>query len=1138
MISTAEHLPDHLLSEISVSEGFKMRTSTCFLIVSCGLSAVVGLVSETNGQDAAGGEAIRNLRGIDLVVLVDVSSSMGRPSGGNPASDPERIRWDAVKLVLDLLGPADRILVQRFNESCPAGFSSFDTVKERDEYRDTLIKHWFKGREIGFSEEFLQLTERNRHAIADNIGAFNRNDDNLAQGKRYLDYGGTRIVGSLMSVAGQIEQSSAVRTPHVILLTDGLDTDYGEGKFHDAELIAALEAFTRKDAVGNGRIPVHIVGLNLQSEGPGNSRLARELLTGIAHLSGGNFFEVQDVKELTRHFVTLIRQIKGYWIDEFRYVPAEDGAGKTAVSLVINGVVDLGILSYDELANSGNAKHCIQPPLQELELEWVSDEPSPFLKPDVRSGKDNSLYRYLYFGPELLDENRLSSSPFKDLESLGRLNLTMRGNDSEQRLVLLKGIADLFRLLSPEAGATYYRDQTVDIRVEMAPSSHFAPGQFEVTAKFSSVGTGNQQAVGDMVSIPLMPFSDGTDRGFEGSLHLAQLSRLPDLEAEYHAYQVAVSIQGRGAPEIKDHALSGNHRDLPPRVFTVRNYLEIKRLHDIELSNAHKSAEINVETAWEVAEDIELNFILTPPAPPESGDIALPAPKLLVSPNDGRLILKHDKATKLGKATIRVAVDNDESPKHGVVYSPGRILLTHPAGMRMNSPLDLTSRIKLQFDLGRVAFVPESLAQLQAGQSETLSEAIRVQLQPATQPGFDNQTVDLALKQLPTDGTQVRNGTLQNGSESAAEAGNPDRPATFRTDELWLAPKGADMAPAQRSPTLSGIKLGEEFHVHLHPRGEKKAGKYQFRLEATGEKLLPVQIDFDVAVNAPDIELALPAGNNSAESSSTDDLSTMTLYAAPGESPRGVFVAWLSESAIESTSYPVYVKESFVGETVTFQSDTDTVSGHFEVTCPHIDAPVSLLAGKDNAKLLPFIVRVPKGTPYGRYSAELELTGAGVNSRKVTLNVVVNEFAFDIAASDEKTGEAIWRPCNEEEVIQLADLPMTQFLRLRTKLDVPIENPDEVQIQLAGPFQDEAFDPLTLPKLTRVLSSDPKSIWLKIEFNAEPNFNSRGDPYTIAVVADGRQLHVPDARFSFSVRYLLVDRILNSDPVTGRGMNE
>ena len=413
-----------------------------------------------------------------------------------------------------------------------------------------------------------------------------------------------------------------------------------------------------------------------------------------------------------------------------------------------------------------------------------------------------------------------------------------------------------------------------------------------------------------------------------------------------------------------------------------------------------------------------------------------------------------------------------------------------------------------------------------------------MQLTPANQLGFDHQTVDVTLKQLSADGTQVRGGTLQTGSESAAEAENSDLPTTFGADELWLASKGADTAADQRSPTLSGIKLGEEFHVHLHPRGEKKAGKYHLRLEANGEKLAPVQIDFDVAVNAPDIELALPAGNIPADSPSPDSISTMTLYAAPGESPRGVFSAWLSASAIESTSYPVYVKESFVGETVTFQSDTDTVSGHFEVTCPHIDAPASLLAGKDNAKLLPFIVRVPKGTPYARYSAELELTGAGVNSRKVTLNVVVNEFAFDIAGSDEKTGEAIWRPCNEEEVIQLADLPMTQFLRLRTKLDDPIENPDQVQIQLAGPFQDEAFDPLTLPKLTRVLSSDPKSIWLKIEFNAEPNFNSRGDPYTIAVVADGRQLNVPDARFSFSVRFLLVDRILNSDPVTGRGTKE
>ena len=37
-----------------------------------------------------------------------------------PASDPERLRWDAVKLVLDLLTKDDRILVLPFNETCPA----------------------------------------------------------------------------------------------------------------------------------------------------------------------------------------------------------------------------------------------------------------------------------------------------------------------------------------------------------------------------------------------------------------------------------------------------------------------------------------------------------------------------------------------------------------------------------------------------------------------------------------------------------------------------------------------------------------------------------------------------------------------------------------------------------------------------------------------------------------------------------------------------------------------------------------------------------------------------------------------------------------------------------------------------------
>ena len=1085
-----------------------MRYTTCALAFSCLLAATACFGPATVAQEVTDDAAVRDLRGIDLVVLVDVSGSMGRQSNGNPASDPERIRWDAVKLLLDLFGPADRIMIQRFNESCPAGFEGIPE-KDRKAYKKALEDNWFPNRDIGFPGVLQQLTDTNRPAIAASIDEFNRTDDNLSTGERYLDYGGTKIVGALMSAAVRIKNASAVRTPQVVLLTDGLDDDYRDGRFRDGELETALAEF--KD----GRIPVHIVGLNLQSMGQDQSRLARDLLTNISHLSGGHFFEVENSERLTEEFVNLIRQIKGYWVDEIEYLPARDGTSKLATSLVINGVIDLGILSYEKPANPVNRKDSIRPPRKVLESIWVSSEPNPLKKSAPRTGKNNTLYRYSYFGPELDVSKGLGPSPFKDLQSLGRLELNMQGDeaeDSAQRLLLLKGTAELFLLQNPKAGATYYRNETLQIQLKMLPSAHFAPGQFEAKARFRPVGTRDFDDISKIVTVDLAPFSTAIGRGFQASLPLSALSRLSPADVERNAYEVTVSMRGRGAPEIADHTLSGNHLELPPRVFTVTNYLSIKPLEDVVLSNTTDKVEISVETGFEVEEDITLNFKLTPPKP---NDPALAEPKLLVSPNEGSLILKR------GKGKIQVELDKDALPARGVIYQPGAIILSHPEDMRMNSAEELTALVRLNLDLGRVGFDPQNLTELLAGQEGTKSVPIKMRLIPADQAGFSDQTVNLTLRQLPTDAPKRAGSTPQSDSESTAEDEAVDSKTTFAAEELWLAQTDDDLPADQRSQSLTDIKIGRAFHIHLHAQGEKTQGKYPFVLTVTGDQLAPAELRFEVSVNAPNIEL---------ESAPPDVMGSMTLYAAPGESVSGVFRGWLSSSALEGRSYPVHVRQSFVGQKVLFKSAAGD-EAHFEVGCPHEDEPVLLSAGKDHAKLLPFEVVVPEGTTYGRYSAELELTGRGVNPRTVILNVVVNEFVFEINSRD-ATGKPIWQVCNDGDLIQLADLGTTRWLRLRTQMNDSIDNPDRVTVQLAGPFKDEAGDVIRLPKHSTELSADKQSIWMKVDFQGEPNFNSRGEPYTIAVVADGSQLHVANASFTFRVRFLVVDNILNTADVS------
>ena len=63
---------------------------------------------------------------IDLVFLVDVSRSMFE----DPGNDPERIRWDAVLLSMDLLTSEDKVLIIPFNEDSPPNTCGTTTSNE------------------------------------------------------------------------------------------------------------------------------------------------------------------------------------------------------------------------------------------------------------------------------------------------------------------------------------------------------------------------------------------------------------------------------------------------------------------------------------------------------------------------------------------------------------------------------------------------------------------------------------------------------------------------------------------------------------------------------------------------------------------------------------------------------------------------------------------------------------------------------------------------------------------------------------------------------------------------------------------------------------------------------------------------
>jgi hypothetical protein len=105
---------------------------------------------------------------------------------------------------------------------------------------------------------------------------------------------------------------------------------------------------------------------------------------------------------------------------------------------------------------------------------------------------------------------------------------------------------------------------------------------------------------------------------------------------------------------------------------------------------------------------------------------------------------------------------------------------------------------------------------------------------------------------------------------------------------------------------------------------------------------------------------------------------------------------------------------------------------------------------------------------------------------------------------------------------------MMQWLRVRTGLGEPFKNEDQISVLRVGPFKDDGGDIQRLPILEKKLLEDRRGILLKIAFPAVSNFNRQGDPYTIGIVTTATELHVPEKRFEFRVRYLRARDIIRS----------
>lgn len=1073
------------------------------------------------GDDAAS-------EGIDFVLLVDVSRSMiqsnnevSKTNNKKDGSDYDRIRWDAAKLLLDLLGPGDRLMVCRFNHGCPPILNKGEEMQDDEtlvEYFKKNPKDFMDAWRSDFKKEFQQLP-KDREGLAVDINKFNRTDDDIVS-VGYLDAGGTRIVGALSSVATRLKTAvdanpdlSTRRPVHVIVLTDGLDQDYGpemKNYADDSVLRKAMASYTGdpQAAIRPGvRIPVHCIGLNLAGEGEEKAKQARHLLGRISHMSGGTYQEIGDNGGLMTFFLCLTKNLRRHWIEEIK-----DPQERIHHTLVTNGLAELGILSFRETGKKSR-KYALEPTKAEPKLEWVGLEKRPESDP-VRMGKGGTLYRYYYFGRTVNSVGDLESSPFSKFAGPVTLNIEVP-RESDQRLVLLKGTVEpLFELVTPKVDSHYRRYQKLAIQVAMLSTEHFVPENFELNAIVRPLGAKSRgdanggRAGVSCAALTSTAFEQGDDeiRGirlrpeklengkivFSGELPLSSLPRTAEL-TDY--YEVTVTARGLGGR----HALSNMQQELPPRIFTVENSLQLEAVDAIELSTDPggdvREFEIQAATGGDGKPlkfgDIPLKLEFRTPQSKKNGT-SLDGKHFEIKTPQGpppQLVLKD------GRATIRVSLT--QVPERGLQYLPGEFVVTHADGVRMD-PLRIP--LKLRLDLAKVQFksVP---AEIVAKSELVSSDPITVVLDPKGVVRGSDKDVTVTLKFLgPVDKTK------------------PD-PSVFDETELWLEKSGGKVDPKQ--PRTIQVKVGgptaESFRIHLNPRGAKTPMKYRCRLEVDGDWIDAATHDFELNKDAAGIEV---------------DPATISVAIGRGLSRRLSVKAWLNGGLRDEHADDVHVAGIQSGQSVFFtRKGTENKGDHFQIFCRDAALPVKLAVVPTE---LDFEITVPEDAPYGRYSHELTLVGTNVTSRKIPIVVVVNGLEFDVLGKGQgmpANSPELWQPVSTKPLIQLLNTRMKQTLRLRTGLGEPLEK-DEIEVRVVGLFQDANGDPVQgrvgLSEFR--FDDDRKTAQIDIEFPKTANRNEQGLPYKLHLVANAKpgtggaktseKWFVKDATFEFQIRYL------------------
>jgi hypothetical protein len=496
--------------------------------------------------------------GIDLIFLVDVSRSMFE----GPGNDPQRIRWDAVLLSMDLLTSEDRVLIVPFNDKTPAEHEDHPNVWVPGKLPRTLF--------VPRSDEGPGIRSQ-VHGFAKN-----QRNDNRIQGDEWNgDNGGTGLLYALEKAKTLMGRPLPKRHRFIILLTDGyedsekkpaglehlaqketvpkIDPDrYSEAMRKDPRFQKWMDRYA--DPAGSNHpesgTRVYTIGLG--------TKVDEALLALVAQKTGGHFRHLHKNGELIDYFRTLIWQLKGCWTKE-RKVAAN--AAYPQEQDLMGRIRDFGILSYKEVPGAIRNISKLGPD-EALKSAWSDNDGNrkDDVKP-VRPDENSDSYTYDYYDRGGRDDGE-------------RVDTSLNRSDNVRRLLFAKRTdKPIFTISEPGGGGSYQRYELVPVKVSMDMGLGFDADQFDLTVALRT--TDNEER---LLKGPLPLTFYPADNEFRCDV---DLSGLPKGGAT-DGYSLAITATGKplakaapGRPLDKNESLFDYKLEMPPIDILVENKLEL-----------------------------------------------------------------------------------------------------------------------------------------------------------------------------------------------------------------------------------------------------------------------------------------------------------------------------------------------------------------------------------------------------------------------------------------------------------------------------------------------------------------------------------------------------------------------------------